>query len=152
LQMIISLTNLMWKDNEHIMENNPHLNILVQMAQIDGESDETELELIRQIGKSENLSDDDIDKIIDTTNHDGGIPSIENLSEKDKLELMTNLILVMKIDGIIHKNEMQFCLDMIDKIGYDQDAFYELVSSTTNDIQSDKDIQVIRDKAKTLLG
>ncbi|MDH5368288.1 MAG: TerB family tellurite resistance protein [Cyclobacteriaceae bacterium] len=134
------------------MTNNPHLSILVQMAQIDGETDETELELIRQIGKSENLSDDDIDKVIDTTNHEGGVPSIENLSDKDKLELMTNLILVMKIDGIVHKNEMQFCLDMIDKMGYNKEAFYELVSSTTNDIMSDNDIQVIRDKAKTLLG
>lgn len=134
------------------MDNNPHLNILIQMAQIDGDSDETELELIRQIAKSEKLSDDDIDKIIETTNHDGGVPSVENLSEKEKLELMTNLVLVMKIDGIIHKNEMQFCLDMINKLGYNQDAFYELVSSTTNDIKSEKDIQNIREKAKTLLG
>lgn len=146
------LLNLVFNFKLRVMTNNPHLSILVQMAQIDGETDETELELIRQIGKSENLSDDDIDKVIDTTNHEGGVPSIENLSDKDKLELMTNLILVMKIDGIVHKNEMQFCLDMIDKMGYNKEAFYELVSSTTNDIMSDNDIQVIRDKAKTLLG
>ena len=41
------------------MASNPHLYILVQLAQIDGETDETELELIRQIGKSENLTDED---------------------------------------------------------------------------------------------
>lgn len=133
------------------MANNPHLNILVQLAQIDGETDETELELIRQIGKSENLTDEDIDKVIATADHNEGIPSIDKFSDNEKLELMTNLVLVMKIDGIVHKNEMQFCLAMIDKLGYNKDAFFELVSSTTNDIKSDRDIQEIKEKAKSLL-
>lgn len=133
------------------MVDNPHLNILVQLAQIDGETDETELELIRQIGKSENLTDEDIDKVIASTDHKEGIPSVDKFSDTEKLELMTNLVLVMKIDGIVHKNEMQFCLDMIDKLGYNKDAFYELVSSTTNDIKSESDINAIREKAKALL-
>lgn len=134
------------------MASNPHLSILVQMAQIDGETDETELELIRQIGKSENLSDEDIDKVIQTADHKEGIPSVDDFSESEKLDLMTNLVLVMKIDGIVHKNEMQFCLDMVKKLGFNEDAFYELVSSTTNDIKSDQDINTIREKAKSLLG
>ena len=133
------------------MANNPHLSILVQMAQIDGETDDTELELIRQIGKSENLSDTDIDKVIDTADHKEGIPSIEHFTDQQKLELMTNMVLVMKIDGIVHKNEMKFCLDMVDKLGYNQQAFFELVSSTTNEIKSDQDIANIREKAKALL-
>mgnify|MGYP005999328923 CR=1 FL=1 len=65
---------------------------------------------------------------------------------------MTNLVLVMKIDGIVHKNEMQFCLGMVDKLGYDKDAFFELVTSTTNDIKSDSDIREIKEKAKSLLA
>jgi uncharacterized tellurite resistance protein B-like protein len=134
------------------MANNPHLNILVQMAQIDGETDDTELELIRQIGKSENLSDADIDRVIASTDHNQGIPSVENFTDQQKLELITNLVLVMKIDGIVHKNEMQFCLDMVDKIGYNKEAFFKLVSSTTNDIKSEKDILDIKEKAKALLG
>lgn len=121
------------------------------MAQIDGETDETELELIRQIGKSENLSDEDIDKVIESTSVEDSIPSLDHFTDEEKLELMTNLVLVMKIDGIVHKNEMKFCLDMIKKMGYNENAFYELVSSTTNVIQSDEDIQIIRDKAKVLL-
>lgn len=146
------LANLTSQNKISVMENNPHLNILVQLAQIDGETDDTELELIRQIGKSENLSDEDIDKVIASADHKAGIPSVDNLSNDQKLELMTNLVLVMKIDGIVHKNEMEFCLDMIDKMGYDRDAFFKLVSSTTNDIKSESDINDIRSKAKALLG
>lgn len=133
------------------MINNPHLNILVQLAKIDGETDETELELIRQIGKSENLSDSDIDKVIETVDVDAGIPSLDQFSSEEKLELITNLVLVMKIDGILHKNEMKFCLDIIHKMGYSEEAFYELVKSTTNDIKSDSDISNIRERAKSLL-
>ena len=133
------------------MVSNPHLNILVQLAQIDGETDETELELIRQIGKSENLTDEDVDKVIETANYKEGIPSIDKFSDAEKLDLMTNLVLVMKIDGIVHKNEMEFCLSMVDKLGYNKDAFFELVTSTTNDIKSDNDIREIKEKAKSLL-
>jgi len=134
------------------MISNPHLNILVQLAKIDGETDDTELELIRQIGKSENLSDEDIDLAIESTAADAGIPSLSQFTDEEKLELMTNLVLVMKIDGILHKNEMKFCLDIVHKMGYSVDGFYELVKSTTNDIKSDQDIQSIREKAKTLLS
>lgn len=133
------------------MISNPHLNILVQLAKIDGETDETELELIRQIGISENLSDSDIDKVIETAEVDAGIPSLDQFSSEEKLELITNLVLVMKIDGILHKNEMKFCLDMIQKMGYSEEAFYELVQSTTNDIKTDSDISFIRERAKSLL-
>ena len=134
------------------MANNPHLNILVQMAKIDGETDGSELDLIRQIGASENISDEDVDKAIETTSIEDTIPSLENLNEEDKVDLMTNLVLVMKIDGIVHKEEMKFCLKVIKKLGYDEDALFDLVSSTysqPNMVENESDI---RARAKALLS
>ena len=135
----------------HIISSISNLQTNIE-KQIDGETDETELELIRQIGISENLTDEDIDKVIATADHNEGIPSIDKFSDNQKLELLINLVLVMKIDGIVHKNEMEFCLNMIDKLGYDRDRFYELVSSTTNDIKSERDINDIKDKTKALFA
>ena len=134
------------------MANNPHLNILVQMAKIDGETDGSELDLIRQIGASENISDEDVDKAIESTSIEDTIPSLENLNEEDKVDLMTNLVLVMKIDGIVHKEEMKFCLKVIKKLGYDEDALFDLVSSTysqPNMVENESDI---RARAKALLS
>ena len=71
------------------------------------------MELIRQIGKSENLSDEDIDKVIESADHKEGIPSIDVFTTEQRLELMTNLVLVMKIDGIIHKNDLIIYLSII---------------------------------------
>ena len=112
------------------MANNPHLNILVQLAKIDGEADGSELELIRQIGASDNISDEDIDHAIETTEIQDSIPSLEDFTDEQKIDLMTNLVLVMKIDGIVHKEEMKFWLRVIRKLGYGEDELFDLVSST----------------------
>lgn len=127
---------------------NPHLNILVQLAKIDGETDESELELIRQIGISENLSDADIDKIIDSTNATDSIPSLVHLNDDEKASLMANLVMVMKIDGKIQKEEMKFCLDIIKKLGYDEDTLFELVSTTYVDPSKDESLKELTNRAK----
>lgn len=133
------------------MALNPHINILVQMAKIDGETDTAELELIRQIGASNNISDKDIESIIETTEAMDTIPSLENLSREEKVDLMTNLVLVMKIDGRVHKEEMKFCLKVLKKLGYDEDALFELVSTTYTDAVSDVNMEDIRKRAEELL-
>ena len=133
------------------MTDNPHLNILVQLAKIDGETDSAELELIRQIGASSNVSPEDIDEIIATTAAEDSIPSLEHLSSEEKVELMSNLVLVMKIDGRIHKEEMKFCMKVLKKLGYDEDALFDLVSTTFIDPQQEVSKDDIKERAKKYL-
>ncbi len=112
------------------MTDNPHLNILVQLAMIDGETDEAELEVIREIGASQNVSAEDIDEIIHKTEAENTLPSLEHLSDEAKADLMTNLILVMKIDGRVHKEEMKFCFKVLKKLGYNEEVLFDMVSTT----------------------
>ncbi|MGK7391893.1 MAG: hypothetical protein ACNS60_16200 [Candidatus Cyclobacteriaceae bacterium M2_1C_046] len=130
---------------------NPHLNILVQLAKIDGETDEAELELIRQIGVSENLTDSDIDTIIASTKASDSIPSVDKFSPEEKAELMANLVMVMKIDGKIQKEEMRFCLDVIKKLGYDEDTLFELVSTTYVNPSEDESLKELTQRAKNYI-
>lgn len=134
------------------MADNPHLNILVQLAKIDGETDGSELELIREIGASQNVSDEDIEKIIDNTEAEDTIPSLEHLSREQKVDLMANLVHVMKIDGRIDKEEMKFSLRVLKKLGYDEDALFELVSTTYVDPKEGIDISTIRFRAANFLS
>lgn len=133
------------------MNQNPHLNILVQLAKIDGETDTAELELIRQIGASENVSDEDIDEIIASTAAEDTIPSLSHLSREDKINLMTNLVMVMKIDGKIHKEEMRFCMKILKKLGYPEDALFDLVSTTYIDSRAEADLDKIKERAEKFL-
>lgn len=132
---------------------NPHLNILVQLAKVDGETDPSELELIRQIGTSENISDADIDVIIESTQITDSIPSLEHFSEDEKAELMANLVMVMKIDGKMLKEEMKYCLNVIRKLGYDEDMLFELVSTTYIDpSRDDSSLAELTERAKKYIS
>ena len=131
---------------------NPHLNILVQLAKVDGETDDTELELIREIGKSNKLTDEDIDKVIETTDADDHLPSLAEISPDEKTELMYNLVLMMIADGIIHREEMKFCLRVTKKMGFTDDALYELVSSTEVNAELDTDKELLKQKALKYLS
>lgn len=131
--------------------DNPHLNILVMMAKVDGETDQAELELIRQIGASNNVSPEDIEKIIDETSSEETIPSLESLTKDERVELMTNLVMVMKIDGRIDKEEMKFCLQVIKKLGYDENALFDLVSTTHIDPAQQINKNDIKERAEKFL-
>ncbi|MEX2335962.1 MAG: hypothetical protein WD555_01670 [Fulvivirga sp.] len=133
------------------MNGNPHINILVQLAKIDGETDVAELELIRQIGASNHVSPEDIDNIIATTAIEDTIPSLADLPKAQKVELMTNLVLVMKIDRRIHKEEMKFCLKVLKKLGYEEDALFDLVSTTFVDNEQEVDRENIKQRAEKYL-
>jgi len=108
---------------------NPHLQILVQLAKIDGEADESELEIIREIGSSNSISDEDIEKAIKSAEASDPISGVEDFTDEEKFELMYNLVLVMKADGILHKEEMKFCMNLTRKMGFEEDALFELVSN-----------------------
>ena len=133
------------------MTNNPHLNILVQLAKIDGETDGSELELIREIGASQNVSDHDIEEIIKKTEAEDAIPSLTHFTTTQKIELMTNLVHMMKIDGRIDKEEMKFCWRVLKKLGYDEEALFDLVSTTYVDPTEGIDTDAIRERAATYL-
>ncbi len=123
------------------MEKNiHHINILVQLAKIDGHASESELELIRRIGGSRFISDVDIEKAIKIAETSDPIPDLTHFSHEQKLEMMYDLVAVMKADGIVHKDEMKFCLSMTRKLGFQDDALFELVSNTTvnDDVPADK--------------
>ena len=134
------------------MKDNPHLNILVMMAKIDGETDHAELELIRQIGASSNVSSEDIEEIIETTKTDHSIPSLNHLTKEQKIELITNLVLVMKIDGRIDKEEMKFCFQVIKKMGYKEEALFDLVSTTYLDPKQTINKEEIKQRAEKYLN
>ncbi|MEQ8244209.1 TerB family tellurite resistance protein [Fulvivirga sp.] len=134
------------------MKDNPHLNILVMMAKIDGETDHAELELIRQIGASSNVSSEDIEAIIENTEADYSIPSLTHLSKEQKVDLMTDLVLVMKIDGRIDKEEMKFCFQVIKKLGYKEEALFDLVSTTYLDPKQAINKEEIKQRAEKYLN
>lgn len=121
------------------------------MAKIDGETDDSELQFIREIGISDAISDQDVDEIIASTEASDTIPSLEAFTTDQKVELMTDLVLVMKIDGKIHKEEMKFCSKVLKKLGYDENVLFDLVSTSFIDPEDREDRDKIKERVSAYL-
>ena len=118
------------------------------MAKVDGTADETELELIRQIGSSNNISAEEIDAAIAEAEASDTIPGLDHLSVDDRFELLYNLVLVMKADGIIDVEEVKFCKAMVRKLGFRDDVLQDLIDHSPEEDPDGAHQQEINNRAR----
>ena len=114
-----------------------HLNILVQLAKVDGVVVQDEIDLIMKIGKANGFSSEDISRCFDDPNH---VESLVELSDDDKYDYIYNIVQLMKIDGRLYKEEIKFSAKMASKLGYDEAVLFELMLKiySNPDITTDK--------------
>jgi hypothetical protein len=115
-----------------------HLNILVQLAKIDGVIVQDEIDLIKQIGAANGMGSEEISQCFDDPEL---VEDLSSLSDDEKYEYIYSIVQLMKIDGRLYKEELKFCAKMASKLGYDKEVLLELLLK----IYSDPDINA--DKA-----
>lgn len=114
-----------------------HLNVLVQLAKIDGVVVQDEIDLIKKIGKANGMTSEEISESFEDPNL---IENLESLSPDDKYDYVYDVVQLMKIDGRLYKEEIQFCAGLISKLGYKEEVLRELMLSIYSDehISADK--------------
>ncbi|MCG8305834.1 MAG: TerB family tellurite resistance protein [Cytophagales bacterium] len=117
------------------------LNILIQLATIDGFLAGKERKLIEHIAKVNNIDDDEIKELL---NKPAPITDFENLTEDERFEYLYMVIQVMKIDGQVFKSEIVFCENIAEKLGYKR----KVVSELSKNIYSDPSITADREMLK----
>ena len=100
------------------------LNILVKLARIDGVLVQDEIALIKKIGRAHGMTNQEIQ---DCFEHPYGLESLEELTPDEKYEFLYDVIQLMKIDGRLHQEEIQFCARAVAKLGYDQAVLLEML-------------------------
>lgn len=113
-----------------------HLNLLVQLAKIDGVVVQDEIDLIKQIGKANGMSSDDISACFEDPSL---IEDLDGLNDDEKYEYIYSIVQLMKIDGRLYKEELNFCAKMASKIGYDEGVLLELLLKIYSDPQISAD-------------
>ncbi|MBV6644741.1 MAG: TerB family tellurite resistance protein [Cyclobacteriaceae bacterium] len=115
-----------------------HLNILVQLAKVDGVIVQDEIDLIKQIGEANGMSSEEISACFDDPDD---TEELKKLSDDDKYDYIYNIVQLMKIDGRLYKEELKFCAKMSSKLGYDEEVLMELMLKVYADphITTDKD-------------
>jgi len=121
-----------------------HLNLLVQLAKVDGIVVQDEIDLIKQIGAANGMSSTDISACFEDPSL---IEDLDVLTDDDKYEYIYNIVQLMKIDGRLYKEEIRFCARLASKLGYDEDVLLELMLK----IYSDPDISADKETLKSTI-
>ena len=96
-----------------MQDTRTYLNILVQLARVDGVVVQEEIDLINQIGRANDMSEEEINRCFDEPSDVG---SLSHLSADEKFEYIYGIVQLMKIDGRLYQDEIQFCAKMAAKL------------------------------------
>ncbi|NJN25952.1 MAG: TerB family tellurite resistance protein [Cyclobacteriaceae bacterium] len=120
------------------------LNILIQLATIDGSLASKERKLIEHIAKVNNVDEAEIKQML---NKPLPIPDLLHLSEDERFEYLYMVIQLMKIDGQVFKSEIVFCEDIAERLGYKKKVVSELSKNIYSDPSITADREMLREKA-----
>lgn len=114
-----------------------HLNLMVQLARVDGVVVQDEIDLIKQIGEANGMSSDEISACFEDPSL---IENLDHLTDDEKYEYLYNIVQLMKIDGRLYKEEIRFCAKLVSNLGYDEEVLLELMLKIYSDpnISADK--------------
>jgi len=110
------------------------LNILIQLAKIDGNYDHQEKSYIEEFGKKFNISRSELEEIERNSAYFVGI-NVFTMDEK--IELLYNAIHLAKVDKRILPNEIVYCQEIASKLGFKRsviDAILPLVNNQPLDL------------------
>jgi len=120
------------------------LNILVQLAKVDGIIVQDEIDLIKKIGSAKGMTSHEISSCFDEPGYED---NFKELSDDEKFEYIYNIVQLMKIDGRLYKEEIGFCAKMASKLGYEEKVLMELMLK----IYSDPEISANKDQIKSTI-
>ena len=118
------------------------LNILVHLAKSDGHVSGEEKTMISRIGRENSLGPDEIELLI---NEPKPVGEIEDLPKEAKLELIIDIIRLMKIDNEVHQQEIKFCESISVKLGYNAEVVKDLSAHISNSAQENSNKKLLNE-------
>lgn len=151
----IMMINKAHKSQQTEMKNDPELilhyrktdlnrvlNVLVHLAESDGHISEEEQKMIIRIGKENGLNVDQVEELIKDPKP---IKAINDLPKESKLELIIDVIRLMKIDDKAHQQEIKFCESIAVKLGYRAEVIKDLSTYISNSLDVNLDKSLLKE-------
>lgn len=101
------------------------LSILSQLANVDGEFDIRELAFIYNVCLRNNIG---VDAVADIISQPEPLISLSGLTADEQAQYLTDVLLLMMIDGKVLPREIQFSMDIGERLGYDPAAIRSFIS------------------------
>ena len=106
-----------------------HIKNLIALAAADGHVDDCEVDFIAEVGARMGIKDEEVKRIFKHPE-----------SEDEKLVLLYDYVVVMMADKIIDDNELTFCYDTVEKLGFRRDVAPEIISEIMTSIGKERDM------------
>lgn len=120
------------------------LNVLVNLAAIDRMIDAKEVKLIQMIGQANGFTKEEVEDMI---RQPQTIISMSDMTPDEKFEHLYYLVTLMKSDGKIFQNEIDFCEKVADRLGYRKGVVAALSQHIYSDITIRADRELLRSKS-----
>jgi len=151
----IMMINKAHKSQQTDMKNDPELilhyrkadlnrvlNVLVHLAESDGHISEEEQKMIIGIGKENGLNVDQVQELIKDPKP---LEAMNDLPKEAKLELILDVIRLMKIDNKVHQQEIKFCESIAVKLGYRAEVVKDLSIYITHSLDVNLDKSLLKE-------
>lgn len=128
------------------MDSLSQMKLLINMARVDGNVGEREKNYIINIGRANGIYPDQITSLLNQ-HHDLIIP--KNMTPEQRFDYLISVVQLMKIDERMYKEEIVFCSEIANRLGYDKQVLFELmlnVKSVEMSNEEKSNIRKITDK------
>ena len=126
-----------------------HLKNLIALAKADGTVTDAELDLIYKAGAKLGLKQTEVAGLIDVVTIDD-VTVLSNDSER--FDQIFELVQLMMADGSIEDSEMDFCINIAEKMGFRKAIVGVLVRKVSSSLTEGLDKEAIKEKAKNFLA
>jgi uncharacterized tellurite resistance protein B-like protein len=124
------------------------LQLLVNLARIDGEIADRERKYITTIGLANGIPLDDIDALFDRF-HDQ--VDLTHLTDEQKFSYIVSLVQLMKIDERLYREEIKYCAHVASRLGYDQAVMLDLMLHV-REVMQQKELETLKEITQQYLS
>jgi len=110
-----------------------HIKNLIEMAAVDGNFEDVEFDLLKQIASRNGISESQLKTI---KANPGGVKFEVPAEKKEKFHQLYDLVHMMSIDNAVHADELKLCNLFAVKFGYKREVVNELIDSVRNNIKN----------------
>ena len=129
------------------------LKYLVQLALVDHTFDDEEMKFIVNVGRANDLKEEEINSIISDSLQRKEFVNEEfiGLSFDQKFEYLISIIELMKVDGKIYLSEINYCKDIAQKLGFQREVITKVASKIHSDPGLSVEWNVLKDEVRKSL-
>ena len=129
--------------------NKGNIKNLIALAKADGVIADSELKYLYAAGKKLGMKEDEVNAAIrDSSKIEYKMPA----NDSDRFDHLFELIEMMLIDGAIEENEIDFCIEVSENLGFKKSIVGVLVRKVSVGIQNGMDKDAIKKEAQAYLN